>query len=145
MHFESLVEPDQSLISKKVFEAFEQILIQLHETGNDEIALIKAQLLICSGQIDVLCDYLKEINDIDVYLHVLDAIPKAYKDSHKDLLIYIVDSYLNAHFGDKPVKKLRKLIQALSYADEVDLINHLELHIKEKFVSRKNLMEEILY
>lgn len=145
MHFESLVEPDQSLISKEVFEAFEQILIQAHETGNHELALIKAQLLICSDQIEGLCDYLKEINDIDVYLNVLDGIPKAYANNHKDLLIYIIDSYLNAHFGDKPVKKLRQLIQALNYANEVDLINHLELHIKEKFVSRKNLMEEILY
>lgn len=145
IHFESLLESDQSVISKEVFEAFIQILNQHYKEGNNEIALIRGQLLVYSGQIEALCDYLKEINDIDVYLNVLDDIPKEFKDRHKDLLIYIVDSYLNAHFGDKPVQKLRQLIQALNYADEVDLINHLENHIKEKFVSRKNLMEEILY
>lgn len=127
--------------------SFKPLFTQEIESINDLLLKTRmhCEFAIAENDFSRLIEYLKDYNDLNLYMQFLDHIPNTFNDEHKDLITILLKKYLEEHFGEKPIIKVRNLLKQYAINGNNELRSITEAFIQKNYASRKNLIDEILY
>jgi hypothetical protein len=143
LYFQRLLELQTKEESKLTVESFNRLIDEVEDLNLH--TSLKCELAVAQEDYPKLINILSQHQNLDLYIKLFENIPTQLTEEHQNLVRLIIENYLSEHFGEKPIIKIRKLLNLFSSKGKPELRNNIEDFIQSNYASRKKLIDEILY
>lgn len=111
--------------------------------GDEQAKDCVAAILAAEGQDESLLEWIRSCSSIDILMNHDHHLLPLHKQAVRELYEQWLTSFLDAHIGPVPSKKIGRIIQHLKAIEADSLVTHLIEYFKQNYPLRHTLMEEL--